>query len=395
MSQMQQAWIDFCEELKGSVDYIFADDQVTESPIDEAEGVRHVVRSLVKACLATFENADPRLPELAWFHPSKMGLDNPDALYQSAPIDLVHDYEFSGNIGSVAYLGIALMSMKWGTGDFEFVRNIHVSELGADENGDFTVTLSSRPDPGTTGHPWFELPAKRTSLLVRQFFSDWESESLAALSLRCLSEDPPESRITPEQLASKLLSVAAEVNRVPPFWNRYYREHIARGEVNSFEHIEPTPPEDVGSLGGATDQAYAECWYAIAPGEALLIEVEIPECVYWNVQLGDIWGQSTDWVNRQSSLDAGQAVLDNGILRVVVCEADPGYNNWLDLGGCTQGQILFRWNQANVIPKPVARLLAAEDLPAAMPESETVLTIEARSAALARRRRAALARFRR
>ena len=148
-------------------------------------------------------------------------------------------------------------------------------------------------------------------------------------------------------------------------------------------------------MGGATDQAYAECWYDIAPGQALLIEVEVPECVYWNVQLGDIWGQSTDWVNRQSSLNAGQAVLDNGILRVIVCEADPGYNNWLDLGGCTQGQILFRWNQASVIPKPVARPLAIEDLPGAMPESETMLTVEERSAALSRRRRAALARFRR
>ncbi|MDG2025654.1 MAG: hypothetical protein P8J50_00935 [Acidimicrobiales bacterium] len=68
MSDVRQAWIDFCDELKGAVDYVFDDDQVTGSAVDEAEGVRHVLRSLVKASLATFENADANYPELGWSH---------------------------------------------------------------------------------------------------------------------------------------------------------------------------------------------------------------------------------------------------------------------------------------------------------------------------------------
>jgi hypothetical protein len=393
MSDIRGAWIDFCDELKGAVDYVFEPDQVTDSAIDEAEGVRHVLRSLIKASLATFENSDAQYPELGWFHPSKMGLDNPDAFYQSAPVDLHHTYELSGNVGSVAYFGIALMSMSWGTGEVEMLRSINVAELAPDEHGDFLVTLSSHADPGDTGHPWFQLPEKRTSLLVRQFLSDWETEEVARMSLRCVDPEPVQSRISPDELVAKLGRVATEVNRVPRHWNDYYRQHISRGEVNSFEHIEPVPAEDVGALGGSTEQHYGEAWFEIGPGEALLVEVEVPDCVYWNVQLGDVWGQSVDWVNRQTSLSGAQAVLDGGMFRAVLSHDDPGYANWLDLHDLAQGLVLFRWNQSEIVPVPSARLMPISELASAMPTSERAVTPEERTEILIRRRRAALARF--
>lgn len=395
MSQkdVRDAWVAFCDELKGAVDYVFDADQVTDSPIDEAEGVRHVLRSLVKASLGTFENADAQYPELGWFHPNKMGLDNPDAFYQSAPLDLHNTYELSGNIGSVAYFGIALMSMAWGTGQIELLLSVNVAELEADEHGDFLVRFGPDPDPGDTGHPWFQLPEKRTTMVVRQFLSDWETEEVARMSLRCVDPDPVQSRITPDDLVAKLGRVAAEVNRVPQHWNDYYRQHIGRGEVNSFAHIEPVPPADVGALGGSTEQLYAECWFEIASGEALLVEVDVPECVYWNVQLGDIWGQSVDWVNRQTSLSGGQAVLDGSRLRVVLSHEDPGFANWLDLHDLSQGLLLFRWNQSDIVPMPEARLMPIDDLAAAMPAAELPVSPAERAEILVRRRQAALSRF--
>lgn len=393
MPEMRQAWIDFCDELKGAVDYVFAPDQVAGSSVDQAEGVRHVLRSLIKASLNTFENADAHYPELGWFHPNKMGLDNPDAFYQSAPLDLHLSYELSGNLGSASYLGIALMSMEWGSGAVELLLSVNAAELKADEHGDFLVTFSPHPDPGDTGHPWFQLPEKRTSLLVRQFLSDWDNEEVAHLSLRCVDPDEVQSRISPDELVGKLGRVAAEVNRVPQHWNDFFRQHIERGEVNSFDHVATAPADDVGALGGSTEQHYAECWFEIGSSDALLVEVEIPGCVYWNVQLGDIWGQSSDWVNRQTSLNDAQAMRDAGVLRVVLSHTDPGYANWLDLGGLSQGLIVFRFNQSDVNPVPRARLLPLAELPAAMPSSEPTVTPTERAEILARRRRAALRRF--
>ncbi len=392
MADLRQAWDDFCDDLKGAVDYVFTEDQVSSSPADQAEGVQHVLRSLVKATLATVENGDPLHPELGWFHPSKMGLDNPDALYQTAPLDLTETYVLDGNVGTVAFLGFTVMRMDWGGGGIEQLLSIDREDLAADADGNFSITLSSMPDPGDKGHPWFVLPPKRTSLIVRQFLGDWEKERLAELSIRCVGAPPP-ARPTPETLAAKLCSVTAEVQRVPPYWNDYYRGHIDRGEVNLFDHF--VANKDTAPLGGLTGQEYAECWYDIGHDQALVVEVEIPSCSYWNVQLGDIWGQSTDWVNRQTSLTRGQAMLDDGLLRLVLAHDDPGVANWLDLAGATQGVLLFRWNQADAAPVPTCRLVDFALLDDVIPASERRLHPYERKELLQARRKAALRRFRR
>ena len=59
--------------------------------------------------------------------------------------------------------------------------------------------------------------------------------------------------------------------------------------------------------------------------EALLIEVEPPEALYWSVALGNYWWETIDYANHQSSLNGFQAVLDDdGVFRAVVSRRDPG-----------------------------------------------------------------------
>ncbi len=74
--------------------------------------------------------------------------------------------------------------------------------------------------------------------------------------------------------------------------------------------------------------------FEIAPDEALILEVTPPECHFWNIHLGDYWGQSLDYTYRQTSLNGHQAVLDSdGVFRAVVAHRDPGVANWLDTAG--------------------------------------------------------------
>ena len=52
---------------------------------------------------------------------------------------------------------------------------------------------------------------------------------------------------------------------------------------------------------------------------------------YQGIQLADLWFSSLEYANRQTSLTADQAVLDDdGAFRFVVCATDPGVANWLD-----------------------------------------------------------------
>ena len=87
--------------------------------------------------------------------------------------------------------------------------------------------------------------------------------------------------------------------------------------------------------------------------EALLIEVEPPQALYWSVALGNHWWETIDYANHQSSLNGFQAVLDDdGVFRTVVCSRDPGVTNWLDNGGHRQGPMIFRWLRADSTPCP-------------------------------------------
>lgn len=111
--------------------------------------------------------------------------------------------------------------------------------------------------------------------------------------------------------------------------------------------------------------------------------------------MGDIWYQSLDFVNHQSSLNDHQAVLDDGVFRAVICHEDPGLANWLDPASSGQGCITYRWNQAESAPVPDLRLVPLAELAEHLPPSTPRVTPTERAAVLQGRRRGALARFRR
>jgi hypothetical protein len=393
---LARAWAEFCAELGDAGQFVFEASQPADD-IDRAEGVRHVLRMLARAIGSEMENGDVDHPELGWVYPSKIGQDNPDGLYQVAPIDLRHGYRLSGNVGSVRYLGLTLMTFNFGDGPVEQLLTINGDALPTNPEGEFEVVFSPAPAPdGVPPGTWYRLPPKVCRLLVRQFFADWEHELPADLHLECLDPDGPAARLDADDVIGRLAGISREMRELVPCWNAYARGHLDRGEVNSFAHVPARNVADVEGLGGSVEQAYGQCWFCLGPDEALLYEVAVPECRYWNLQLGDIWYQSLDWVNHQSSLNDFQAVVDDdGVFRAVVAHRDPGVANWLDTVGTAQGCITYRWNQAATTPVPSLRLVRFDEIDASVPNSTRRLSPEARAESLARRRRGALRRFRR
>lgn len=392
-TELRTAWDEFSNQVRDAIDFVFdqADDEV-----DTAEGVRNVARTVQRAIHANLENAQVTRPELGWTYPMKMGQDNPDGLYQVAPIDLRNTYRFSGNVGTVGYLGVTLMTFNFGDGDIDQLLTVNGDDLPTDDAGNFEVYFSSKPAAGAN---WYELPAKECRLMIRQFFSDWENEVPATLHIECLDSDISESpRVDAGELISRLRQAGQEILDMPPFWTAFARGHLDRNEVNTFAALVRGEEVTEGSstaLGGSVEQAYGQCWYRVEPGEALIYETAVPECAYWGVQLGDIWYQSLDYVNHQSSLNGAQAELDGGVFRAVISHEDPGIANWLDLAGSTQGCITYRWNQATAAPVPTLTLVPFAELAGQLPETTPRITPEQRSEALLRRRRGALARYRR
>ena len=391
--ELREAWQNFCRRLSDAGDSVL-DTSTIGDGIDKVEGLRHLLRTLYRSVGIFVESGDVDFPELAWVHPFKSGQDNPDGLYQISNVDLNNTYRLSGNVGTVSYVGITLMSMDFTEGPIEQLLTVNTSEIPVDDSGNVELYFSSQECPSEIDkNSWFTLPVKKCSLFIRQFFSDWENERAANFHLDCVGAQDPVSRMEPHTMLRHLDNTLTKALEMVEFWSDFGQNHLKAGQINSFDHILPNKGDHV-SKGGSPEQAYGQCWWKVEPDEALIYEVEVPESVYWGVQLGDVWFQSLDWVNRQSSLNGHQAFINSdGFFRAVISHKDPGILNWLDTTGATQGCITYRWNQSELSPVPNLTLVPFESLNEYLPSSEKRVDTDQRIELLLRRRHAALSRF--
>jgi hypothetical protein len=97
--------------------------------------------------------------------------------------------------------------------------------------------------------------------------------------------------------------------------------------------------------GGQSSNIYAGGVYELEEDEALIIESRIqiaPQYIGFN--LANLWGESHDFANHQSSLNGMQMEVDaDGVLRWVVAHRDPGVPNWVDTTGHREGYLVPRW----------------------------------------------------
>ena len=390
--RLLDAWTNFFADVSSAGEAIINDPDIL-SESEKVEGLRHILRKLYLSIGSDLEASDVEYPELAWVHPFKSGQDNPDGLYQFAKIDLRYTYRLSGNIGTVRYLGLTIMNLDFSDG-IEQLLTLNSEDLPTNEAGDFELYLSSEEPPaGTDAENWVTLPAKESNLMIRQFFSDWDNEEAAKLRLNCDDPSQPAGRLQVDDLIESLSEISKKAIDMVWFWRDFGQAHVKKGEINSFAHIKKNQ-EALLTMGASPEQAYGQCWWTLGKGEALIYEVEIPDCVYWGVQLGDQWYQSLDWVNHQSSLNGSQAAIDpDGIFRAVISAADPGVSNWIDTTGVSEGIITYRWNQSKGAPVPTLTLVKEEDIQHVLPEFTTFTTPEQRRQQLQDRRDGALSRF--
>jgi hypothetical protein len=110
-----EAWNDFCDSLKAAGSVVLAD-SAPNDPLTRAEGWRYLTRLLRGGLESFVEASDPLAPEVrrAAHETIKMGMDNPDNIYGSAPINGEFTYRISGHRGTVHYLGFGTQSGNYG-----------------------------------------------------------------------------------------------------------------------------------------------------------------------------------------------------------------------------------------------------------------------------------------
>jgi hypothetical protein len=374
------AWAHLLGKLERAAQ-IVQSDPASRNAVDLASGMRHLLVLLATGADEALRfDADPVLSVqrastndiITW------GMECPDCIYTRAMLHGGESYRLFGNRGTARYVGLQTMDGIVSTA------NELVDELEVDADGNFEVVLSRDERDGN----WMRIEGDAPTLTVRHFFYDWDSEVQSSLRIERLGDAVPRTNATacPDvQVSRQLVALGDFVHDNLQFFLQFG----GAAPANSF-----LPAIDRTAMGAAAENRPVIGRWELSPDEALILEVEPPQGVYWSYSLGNPWWETIHYGRHQSSLNGHQAVVDaDGLVRVVLCERDPGVANWLDTAGHSNGAMILRCVRTTTAPTPNPRVVAFDDIASALPADTQRVTGEERAAVLERRRRAVHERF--
>ena len=379
---LPQAWSHLLDRLKAAGD-IVASSPVSRTPIDVASGMRHLLVLLAAGADAALRvEPDPILAVSATSTDDVItwGMECPDGLYTGAALRGGESYRLFGNRGTARYVGLQTMNGIAST------CNVLVDELEVDADGNFEVVISADARAGN----WMQIEGEHPTLTVRHFFYDWETETPSQLRIERIgggadAEGKPFDRGA--AVARQLVALGDFVQSNLQF----FLEFGDAPPLNGF-----LPGIDRSAMGAAAENRPVIGRWALQPDEALILEVEPPEGVYWSYSLGNPWWETIHYGRHQSSLNGHQAVVDaDGLVRVVLCARDPGVANWLDTADHSNGAMILRCVRTKTAPTPTARVVKFDEIRSALPADTAMITADERASILRARRRTVYERFHR
>ncbi len=373
------AWQAFCDSLRESgTRFLMAHPQ--RHAIDRAESTRYLAQQIGSAVELALVEREPELPLLRINSTSlrKWGLDGADAKYQAASIEAGGSYRVRGQLGNAALIAFQVYTLEPDYTAFASLSGERGIDLPLQPDGRYELRVSAQRPADWKG-PWLELDPRATTFLIREYFDDWDAAQMSRFQIERLDPPPAPLPLTPEASAEILERAARLFAHRIPMWIRpaaHAREQL-RNRLSQLS---------IGSQA-LHDNIYGAGWFALEPGQALLIEFDAPEGRLWSFQLGNFWWESLDYLNHTGSLNSRQAVpSSDGHYRIVVSLEDPGVPNWLDPAGHPEGYLMYRYQRALGAPVPEARLVRLADLAQLLPAGTRRVSAEERRAELARRR---------
>lgn len=450
------------DDLRSAFDDLIGELQAARDTIDDpkffppapttrvlAEGYRYLTGFVHHGIERAFHE-DPNFPAfrnaLSIFN--KSTIENSDAIYFYAPIDGSKNYRVTGHVedfrhwrgeprlghGAAApqYLifEASTAPMAGDTGDLrELVPGFRTgfgtvdsSSLAVDEDGNFELLLGPEKPAGYEGNfiCTKKGPSRRNPdagdrfadyVSGRQLFYDWKNEEPIALTIECLDtagSHPP--ALTPERAAANLRKMGGIIRGQMRFWLEFYdvvlncndtHEHDGRPyfmPVNAY-NTPNAASSDTG--GGMSTNIYAGGIFDLEEDEAFYIEATFTgQPVYTSMHLGNLWGESPDYANNQSSLNLHQMYIgEDGVQRWVVAHKDPGVQNWIDTTGLPRGYLSHRWAYSELPDKPdwptiTGRKIRFDEIANAFPADQPHVSPKERVEAIRIRQRHVQKRFR-
>ncbi|MFI6099373.1 DUF1214 domain-containing protein [Lentzea sp. NPDC051213] len=348
-----QAWSRFCQALEQAGQVVLSE-QAPDTPLDRAEGYRYLARLTREMLYSCLDNADPDFPRFHELDLVKLGADNPDNVYLSANIRGDRTYRITGTRGTIAYFSIGSKANRYAKdGTMASTGELTDADLVTSPDGMVEIIASA----DRQGQNWLPLAPDSTGLVVRQTYLDRTAETPGRWHIEQIGGPAEPAPLTPEFLAKALQRAALSVHGTAATFAHWTRTFMTRpNELPDFGQ------EMFQRAGGDPEIFYLHGYWSLRPGEAWVIETDVPDCPYWNFQLDNWWMESLDH-RRRITVNKHTARLDaDGRLTIVVAERDPGVPNWIDTCGHSTGTALLRWLGAAEHPIPKCRVVSLEEL---------------------------------
>ena len=323
---------------------------------------------------------------------TREGGDNPDQRYLVTPVTGGASYRIWGSLGSATrielqiYSGVPYLGTGGGTGSF-----LTFEELQIADDGTFEVTLSPERVDGN----WLENPRDATKLFVRQIYDQWTDDPPGEAHIdRVDLHGEPRPDWTDDSMAARLHATADDLRSHVRVWPTIVQAIVDRVPTNEFG-----PPTDSRSSGGVPGRWMINGHFDLADDEALIVTTWPMDGDYQGIQLLDLWMNSLEYADRQTSLSSGQADLSaDGCRRFVLSARDPGVANWLDTMGRGRGLMLVRYDGTtetafDEAKRPTTEVVKVADVVALLPTDTRLVSSDDRRRSIADRRRHLQVRF--
>src|SRR6202022_3626730 len=150
------------------------------------------------------------------------------------------------------------------------------------------IILSQKSQPGN----WLPMQPDTSMIVVRQMMADWRNDVPATLTLECLNRSKQLEPLSAERLCQGLAAAAGYVNGCAKTFTDFSEKLKNEIPLNT---IDGSLQEFFIRAGGDPVIFYLQGYWRLAPDEALVIESEVPECLFWNFQLDNYWMESMDY----------------------------------------------------------------------------------------------------
>jgi hypothetical protein len=316
------------------------DERTEGDSVARAEGYRFLFR-LIEMNLNTLsgdhDGAHPQVTRC----PSKnckLGFDNPDYSYVGViPLSADYNYRLFGERGTAEI--ILFQALERGSGAFVGTSRTSSEAMLVNPDGSWEIFLGKDKPAHVAEGNFLQLKEEQATMVIRIAHRDWNNTIEPSIQVEVLDEvrEPPQA-FTPTRMAVTGFALSRMIPNTVSRW----LDITSKGPLNGVD--KPCRSWANGCTEGGFGNFSAGGKYLLDEDEALILEVPWVPAQYRNIQLANIWGESLDYANKQTSLNGHQAHLDaDQVYRYVLSHRDPGVPNWLDISEHGEGAIFMRW----------------------------------------------------